>query len=492
MIVLFALGALFGFIRPAIGKAQENLSKRLGQRGEIDRLRKTPVEIPPENPDDDYDVRVVTVNKASIKQLSEVFKQMNNEYSQMFEFAVNINRRGHQEMIPSLFPDTTQTYIVHDAKDAYREAFVTMLGPYSPDASLPCLNAGEPTSPLLIEEVKKRISDEYMAEHLNLSDKGVESLSSSERDSLMQLIQTKLIDLLQRDAEKIHLYVDKANVDSHRPDEFFWDQFPFDLGQWCSPEVDRPSLGEVWEGQLGLWIQQDIVEAIARTNQVDNPLANVMNTPVKRLIKIKLGPGYVGINGNSGLDMSPSEGRPKSRTSSRRFSQAMPPNPFVGGGPGLLPPMGGPSVYDRSGYQSSSRWDPSDDDRPTSRPGGAEEENFSISHTGRQSNDLYDVRHVWVSLVIDSQHLSEFFNNLQAINFITVLKVEFRNVDEYESLAMGYFYGQGDAVEADILLETIWLRNWTADLMPKEVRRLVGIDAPLGSDEEDEEYEEDE
>lgn len=491
MIVLFALGTLVGFIRPAIDKVQQNLSKRLGKRSEIDRLRKTPVEIPPENPDDEYDVRIVTVNKASIEQLSQIFKKMNDEYAQMFEFAVNINRRGHQEMIPSLFPDTTQTYIVHDAKDAYREAFVTMLGPYSPDASLPCLNAGEPTSLRLIEEVKKMTSDEYMAEHLNLSGKGVENLSPSERGRLRKLIQTKLIDLLQRDAERIHLYVDKANVDSRRPDEFFWDQFPFDIGQWCSPEVDRPSLAEVWEGQLGLWIQQDIAEAIARTNQVDNPLANVMNTPVKRLIKIELGPGYVGINGSSGLDMSPNEGRPKSRTSSRGFGQGMPANPMVGGGPGLLSPMvGGPGVYGRSGSQSSNRWDSSsEDDSSASRPSRADEEDFSIAHTGRQSNDLYDVRHAWVSLVIDSQHLSEFFNHLQAINFITVLKVELRDVDEYESLAMGYFYGQGDAVEADILLETIWLRNWTADLMPKEVRQLVGIDAPLDHDEE---YEEDE
>ena len=43
-------------------------------------------------------------------------------------------------------------------------------------------------------------------------------------------------------------------------------------------------MDEIWEGQMGLWMQQDIVEVIARMNEVWNPEQNVTTAPIKRLI----------------------------------------------------------------------------------------------------------------------------------------------------------------------------------------------------------------
>jgi hypothetical protein len=47
-------------------------------------------------------------------------------------------------------------------------------------------------------------------------------------------------------------------------------------------------------------------------------------------------------------------------------------------------------------------------------------------------------------------------------------------VDEYAALREGFVYGSGDAVEAGILIETVWLRHWTNDLMPITVRQRIG------------------
>ena len=103
------------------------------------------------------------------------------------------------------------------------------------------------------------------------------------------------------------------------------------------------------------------------------------------------------------------------------------------------------------------------------------DEDFSVSHTGRRSNAIYDVRHVSVTLRIDSQRLTEFFEALSKVNFMTVLRVNMTDVDEYEALAEGFVYGNADVVELEVLIETIWLRDWTSQYMPNRIKSQLGI-----------------
>ena len=86
---------------------------------------------------------------------------------------------------------------------------------------------------------------------------------------------------------------------------------------------------------------------------------------------------------------------------------------------------------------------------------------FSVSATGRTSNELYDVWHVGVQLIVDWQKLPELFRHFQQVNFMTVLDVKIKGVDEYEALEKGMIFGAADAVEVDLLIESIWLREWT-------------------------------
>ncbi|MCX5659869.1 MAG: hypothetical protein NTW19_09125 [Planctomycetota bacterium] len=94
---------------------------------------------------------------------------------------------------------------------------------------------------------------------------------------------------------------------------------------------------------------------------------------------------------------------------------------------------------------------------------------------GRVSNSLYDIRHVNLSMIVDWHRLPEFFDNLSQANFMCVLKMDIKDVDEYEQIKEGYFYGKGDAVQVDMLVETIWLRQWTTKLMPDEVKKSRGV-----------------
>ena len=49
------------------------------------------------------------------------------------------------------------------------------------------------------------------------------------------------------------------------------------------------------------------------------------------------------------------------------------------------------------------------------------------------------------------------------------------DVDEFELLNEGYVLGEYDCVHVEMVIETIWLRNWTSALMPKEIKDELGI-----------------
>jgi hypothetical protein len=160
--------------------------------------------------------------------------------------------------------------------------------------------------------------------------------------------------------------------------------------------------------------------------------------------------------------------------------------------------------------------DAEDDASIVAKPEGKMPENFEYAPTGRRSNGLYDVRHAVVKVIIDSMRIPQFLTNLSKVNFMTVLLMTVNDVDEYEHLrgnapsdgtgssprAM-YIYGPHDAVELELVIETLWLRRWTAGhwdkeeadrlgeefdkgLIPDDVRQLLGMHrrVPQGSTDE--------
>ncbi len=181
----------------------------------------------------------------------------------------------------------------------------------------------------------------------------------------------------------------------------------------------RPSDSDLWEGQMTLWILGDVARAIALTNRVENPDISVIVAPIKRLLLVNVVPGYAG--------------------------NAVPP-PDAGGG--------------------------------TSYPA-----HFEFSPTGRVSTGLYDVRYVNLSMIVDWKRLPVFFDALAQVNFMTVVKMTVTDVDAYDALKDGYVYGSGDPVKIDMLIETIWFRDWTKKLMPAAIQKARGLmpgPAPAG------------
>ncbi len=96
--------------------------------------------------------------------------------------------------------------------------------------------------------------------------------------------------------------------------------------------------------------------------------------------------------------------------------------------------------------------------------------------TGRtQDNALYDVRPIQVSLVVSSAQLPAVLEAFSEANMMTVLDTDLSEVDVWDDLRQGYYYGAEHVVRADITVESLWLRAWTTEWMPDVVKRQLGV-----------------
>ena len=96
-------------------------------------------------------------------------------------------------------------------------------------------------------------------------------------------------------------------------------------------------------------------------------------------------------------------------------------------------------------------------------------------HTGGVAGSSYDIRMVELTLVVGSQQLPRIFDAFAQTNYMTVTDVDLNEVDVWEDLEQGYFYGPDHVVRAVLQIETVWLRSWTTDLMPDAVRTALGV-----------------
>lgn len=432
VVVLLALGFLVWVQMQGSG-LQQRMQARSGQVNSIKGLMNKTVQIPSETPDNPPDsISGITINPIAIEQLEKLKTRMNEEYDGIFKQAVAVNRAGHALLADGLFPSTEDPALPYAAKDTYLAAFDEMLEPYPDDVTattvLPRLDAAPPPTADEIAQAVAKVEADFMS---SLATTGVTQLTQEDQNQLFQEKRQKALEVMRERAESIHVYADN---DMNSP------TYPFHIAPW-SQTNDRPEDFQLWEGQLELWVQEDIVRAIAMTNNVADPSVSVLDAPIKRLKKITVVPGYVGLHTRGGVVGVENPTRAN----------------------GSYPaPAGGKMDATAANRRLS--------------------DNFYVSPSGRVSNALYDVRHAIVEMIVDYQRLPAFFNSLSQVNFMTVLECDIKDVDEYAALQEAYMYGPQDVVEVRLVIETIWLRDWTSQYMPKLTRQYVGLDDPVDLD----------
>ncbi len=187
-----------------------------------------------------------------------------------------------------------------------------------------------------------------------------------------------------------------------------------------SPLVDDPAApppDQMWYAQVGLWVQQDVVKAIATMNRraaeaVTQGDPCVENVPIKRLVLLRVR-GYE-----------------------------------AGGKTGEIPFLARGNVT----------------------PPAPE-----ASLTGRKCNEQYDVVRFVVVVVIDQRDLLQLIDEICRTNFYDCIDFNYEAVDQQAARAEGYFYGTAPVVKATYEFEGYMLRQIYQPLMPAAVRTLLGI-----------------
>jgi len=398
------------------------------------------VDAPPE------DISGVVINPATLERLDEVYGKLTREYQAVISPIVQHNRGGHGLVVPGVLPETDANHLRHETRTRYREAFVNMLEPY--DASIPDaprLNAINPMNPAELQYQLRLVEEGFRPDGFGNAASG--SMSESDRKRLRAQQTERALELLVERARSAHIYADIYPQSSG---------FPFQVAPW-SQATGLPSYKNIWNSHMELWIQEDLVHAIALANKVSDPKMSVVDAPVKRLISISVIPGNVGTDTMGGMGVA---GEVKS----------------AGGGGGMMGGYGG--GYGGMGGMGGGMGGQPEAAAAASAAGNPDQPlgvDFHTGPSGRISNAIYDVRHARVVLIVDYQQLPSLFNAISQVNFMTVLDCQVKDVDEYMALMEGYVYGPGDAVQVDLLVESLWLRDWTQQFMPSEIKTALGI-----------------
>ena len=434
----------------AVSGLRGEVDSRTDKFNEVQRLGRQSITVPAEDADGQPETfRNLAISQRIVDRMRAVYDKMREQYELVFERAEAINRPGRDMLVERLFPNPGRTEdLPFTARDAYRrEVQAILLPPRRGDAGVR-LNAGEPPAPSELGEAIDELERDFRRKYLGTAstaaageggggDAGLE-LSDERQRELFELKRKLVRNRILERAQSVHVYAESNPASP---------SFPFTTRSELINATSAPPPSLLWEAQLELWIMQDIAQAVARANGVGNEDMNVALAPVKRLLEVTVLPGYVGIHTKGAL------------------------------GDGSFRSGGGSVAVNRGRVYSPPSHDVPDD--PDRRLPSA----FHYSPTGRVSNALYDVRHARVRIVADFSRLPEFVDALTHVNFMTVIRMDVTDINEFEALQRGYFYGPGDCVEVDMIVESIWMRSWTTPLMPPSVMRYLGASAPAPTEE---------
>jgi len=419
---------LAGRWNESVRKDAEARAARLNAITSIERTSVT-VAVPGQPP------RTVTtvVNPQLLARYRELSDSLQDDAKAVRRAAVEFNRKDRGLLVPRLFPaipprerETLPVQIPDVMARAYRDL-------------LSRVGAGSPPAPDAVVEAIATREAQFISNNLRKQSRS--DLEPNElRDLKAELTKARLAKYGER-AEEIAFYA----------------RFE-DMPVPARPTGRLPSMREMFEWQWDFWLVEDLVKAVAAANASSE---SVVTAPVKRIVSLAI------------IDPLPTAPAPAAGGTGQGGGAG------PAGGFGAMP-GGGPTGGASGGAAPSA---PSDEPLGTPVIDSATpvSRNFGASLTGRTSNHLFDVRRAEMRLVCATSEIPAVIDAFARRNFITVLDLELRAADPFEAVEYGYIYGTEPVSELRLLLETVWLREWTAPFMPREIRTALGVGSSSAS-----------
>lgn len=342
------------------------------------------------------------------------------------ETVINFNKDGHRILEPRLLPvpesPQQETRLKYEFLDRMAGDPVTGVKTIYADL-LRSIGAGDAPDPVklatTIQDLQTRESERMIAES------GTGSISPEEQEQLTKLLADRRLAEAQRRAKDISVFM---TMDAFDPQAFGAEsaQIP-PIDQRARPATQTPTLAEAFGWNFDYWVVSDLLKAVDKANtDAGGTRANVENALVKRVERL-------------GVEALPIK------------------NAGGDAGGDMFDPFGQPIQDDTDVEIMSEGSDP------------------SVSVTGRVSNAEYDVVKARMTLVVDAERLPGLFKAFAETNLITVLDMDVSEVDLWDDLRQGYYYGDAPVVRVSLELETIWHRDWTVPMMPRSVRKALGV-----------------
>ena len=394
------------------------------------------------------------INPQTSNAFKTYAKTRTEDAEQVLQTAIEFNRKGRGVLVAEFFPKPPRYRRDELLLDFSRQLQLAY------ESLLSRIKAGQ--APTLSDMKDKLLRQQRQFVDVTLAKQSGSELSPEEQAQLQQELSKRRLGLLQEAANNFKIYasIDELNVPS------------WSMGQ------SIPSAAEVFRWQWDFWAIQDVFMAIAAANE---DASNVMNAPVKRIVEISVTDETIG-----------PVARSEERTSGSSGGAAPPPGggdggPKLGGGGGSIGGGGiggGPGMIGRGGTGNNRGQDPAKNSvvaQPIN-PSAEVARNYHASLTGRASNALYDVRLVRVHLIVESDEVYDVLDAFGTRNFMTVVGLEFWPNDPFADIEEGFVYGSDSTSHVVLDIETVWLRTWTSEFMPDEVKLARGV--PIESKDE--------
>jgi hypothetical protein len=434
VVAIIAIVASFFPLGGYVADLQKSLDTSKSTYGTLDGLRTKSRTLPVTKLDEATTPAPLAIfpNPEVIEKAGAVVKEVEGQSIKMRDAAIAMNKK--KQLVEGALPEPRPPLDIR-----FRDRYVALLsppmaGPNMQASGEPCrllkdYKAGVLPNPQLIEQEKARLSQDIMNNRVQKDARG----QIINQQQLNEEIAQVAVDVPKRFkegvAQKSLFYVESAGAGGG-------------TGGALGPTLDmapgiagngRPRADSIWWAQVALWVQTDVLDAIKETNTAKDAAgkvpANLMEAPVKRLIKIT-----VPMN-----------------------------NSFVvaAGAAPAAPPADPAAAADAS---------------LTKVP--------QASPTGRASNGMFDVVQFRIDADIETDKIPQFIRTLSHNRLMSVLRVELKGVDSQQAELAGYYYGKDAAGNSKPVstvtmdCEALLLRTWTIPLMPRIIRTQLAIPDP--------------
>jgi hypothetical protein len=353
------------------------------------------------------------VNEAAIEAEGKRLKQIRDYHEAVLAWAKDHNR--HQPLLPNVFPNPDR-----DEKLAFRKAYGERLSEL-----LDMLDPGTVASEQDVADARVEIAEE---------EKAAQRFDWELDESPGQAEQPK-----QEKPERYPsgLYTDygakqsaaaRANIARAHQFRCYATMYSLEVFDKINEGI-TPEVRDMWDAQVSLWIQEDVIVALARINgreaerlEQAGQTAWVGNMPIKELISLRTSAplGYV------------REGSSPDPEAWRRATGSNPGYPYCSG---------------------------------------------SAVFTQSVSNDLFEVAQFTLKMIVDARRIPEIVEEICKDNFHTLLRLAYEDMSKHpDSWAMtDKIYGSAPTIRIVMDFEAVFLGGLYRPLMPDETREELGL-----------------